>query len=178
MIIIMRRECSRQGNAQHSKVLLRGFQYSTIAHTCLTSSPEWQGVRCTPFQVAARSSSFPSMQCASLARQLLQASRYGVLRSFSTSSRFHDSLKPPEAVIDSPSSQIFLSSPLQNGTDTERRFVQAKVTAITPVERTGSENDDYTVQLLADKLKKVDLCKRYNLQPRDVSKSPLHSECT
>lgn len=121
--------------------------------------------------------SLTPMQCSSgllprqLTRSILQHGRYSIRRSFSTSWALSDSIKPPEAIIDSPSSRVFLSSPLREGNgnhngDSSRKYIQANVVAIT---KDGPASDDFKIERLHDKLKKVELCKRYNLQPRDVS---------
>lgn len=124
------------------------------------------------------------MQCGSLSRQLSRAIAQQVCwcaRSFSAISRHRDSVKPPEAIIDSSSSRIFLSSPIREGNNDNgesRRYIQAQVTAITPVQQSGSPGDDFKIEHLREKLKKVDLCKRYNLQPRDVRHKLQYSHVT
>lgn len=105
------------------------------------------------------------MQC-QIIRPLLRApcwcgSQLAVSRSFSYT------LKTLEPTESKPTPRIFLSSPIGETNDAERRYIQAKTTTITPSEQSG-KSDDFTVEHLEAKLKKVDLCKKYGLQPRDV----------
>lgn len=59
--------------------------------------------------------------------------------------------------------------------DSEKRYLQARATVIRLSGKDhldpNSSDSFYEAEVLSDKLKKVDLCKRYNLQPRDVGLS-------
>jgi hypothetical protein len=101
-----------------------------------------------------------------LPRQLVRASNPAVfLRSISCSAR---ALQPAS---DKAASRLFLSSPFSETDDSERRYIQARTTVITPSQQAG-KGDDFQAEHMHDKLKKVELCKRYNLQPRDVRGRP------
>lgn len=104
-----------------------------------------------------------------LPRQLVRAASPSVwLRSFSCSAR---ALQPAS---DKTASRVFLSSPFSETDDSERRYIQARTTVITPTQQ-ADKGDDFQAEHMHDKLKKVELCKRYNLQPRDVRFDRQHT---
>jgi hypothetical protein len=107
-----------------------------------------------------------------LCRQALQISRtdsYYAIRRLKTTA-FGDLIKTTSAF---PACRSFSSTAVTfDSNDSERRYIQARATTIVPSGQPGS-NEDFDVQHISEKIKKVDLCKKYNLQPRDVGISCL-----